>query len=118
MPKKGHQYPIDSDWKDRVRARLLELRIKQNELARRAKISKAALSQALSPESLQTAYVPEIHRALGWPVPPLVLAPDVLELVSIYTQLEPFDRGAFVQDARHKLEAKQISVPPRQKKTN
>jgi transcriptional regulator with XRE-family HTH domain len=104
VPKKGHQYPIDTDWKDRVRDRILELRISQNELARRARISKAALSDALSAESLQSAFVPGIHRALGWPVPPLVLAPDALELVSLYGQMEERDQGAFVQDARHKVE--------------
>ncbi len=104
MPKKGHQYPIDSEWKDRVRVRLLELSIKQNELARRAHISKASMSAALATDSLQSAYVPEIHRALGWPVPPLVLSPDKLELLALYDQMEDRDQGGLVERARAKVE--------------
>jgi transcriptional regulator with XRE-family HTH domain len=100
VPKKGHQYPIDDDWKQRVRDRMKELEITQNELARQAKISKASLSAALATASLQSAYVPEIHRALGWRIPPLVLSPDVLEMVAQYDQLDSFDRGVFLERLR------------------
>lgn len=57
MPLKGHAYPIDSDWRDRVAARILEMKISQNELARRAKISKASLSEALDSGSVQTTVI-------------------------------------------------------------
>ncbi len=104
MPKKGHQYPIDSGWKDRVRSRLAEMNITQNELARRANISKASLSEALAVGALQSAYVPEIHRALRWAAPQLVLSPDKLELLALYDQMEDRDQGGLVERARAKVE--------------
>lgn len=104
MPRKGHQYPIDSDWKRQVRERMLELGISQNELARRAKISKTSLSQALNTESLQTAYLPEIHKALGWRVPPLVLSQDAIEMLALYDSLDEFDRGVNIERLRAKVD--------------
>jgi transcriptional regulator with XRE-family HTH domain len=105
MPRKGHQYPIDDGWKERVRARLQEMGISQNELARLARISKASMSAALSKESLQSAVVPAIHKALGWPVPPLVLSADALEMISLYDEMDPRDQGGLLERARASVEA-------------
>lgn len=104
MPQKGHQYPIDRDWKRRVLERLEEMKISQNELARRAKISKSALSEALDDESIQSAAVARIHKVLGWPEPPLVLTLDALELLKLYEQLPDFDRGSLIENARNRVE--------------
>jgi transcriptional regulator with XRE-family HTH domain len=83
------------------------MNISQNELARRAKISKAALSEALADESLASAAVPEIHRALGWPIPTLVLKPDALEMQALFEQLGDQDRGGLLERARMKVEEMQ-----------
>lgn len=104
MPKKGHQYPIDTDWKARVKNRMSELGITQNELSRRAKISKTSLSQALSDASLQAAFLPEIHKALGWLVPPLVFSQDALEMLAQYEALDEFERGVQLERLRTKAE--------------
>jgi len=106
MPRKGPTYPINADWQRRVMARITEMGISQNELGRRAKVSKASMSDALTPGAVQSACVPAIHRALGWPEPPLVLTPDALELVSLYVQMGDRDQGAMVERARTLVEGK------------
>jgi transcriptional regulator with XRE-family HTH domain len=105
MPRKGSAYPIDQEWRRRVRERLTEMGITQNELGRRARVSKAALSDALSNDSKQSTCVPAIHRALGWPPPqPLVLSPDVQELLTLYAAMSEFDRGEMIGRARSSVE--------------
>lgn len=78
--------------------------ISQNELARRAKISKSSLSEALDDGSVQTTVMPQIHKALGWPQPPLALSPDTLELIALYNQMDARDQGAMVERARANVE--------------
>lgn len=94
MPRKGSAYPIDAAWKRAVTDAYTTAGITQNELARRAKISKAALSEALSTESVQSTCVPEIHRALGWPMPrPPLMPPDERELLAMWDGMDPLERG-------------------------
>lgn len=76
--------------------------ISQNELARRAKISKSSLSEALDDGSVQTTVMPQ--KALGWPMPPLALSPDTLELIALYNQMDARDQGAMVERARANVE--------------
>ena len=105
MPRKGSAYPITPQWRARVAERIEQLGISQNELARRAKVSKAALSEALNPASKQSTCVPAIHKALGWPPPQqLILAPDVLELISLYEAMPEHARGALIERARVNVE--------------
>lgn len=112
MPRKGHAYAIDKDWRDRVIARIGEMGITQNELARRAHISKAALSMALNADSLQTTVMPEIHKALGWDVPQLApMTADAQELLKLYAQMSEFDRGRMIERARGDVE--KIKAKPR-----
>lgn len=106
MPRKGPAYPIDSGWQRRVLERLDDLNITQNELARRARVSKASLSEALTEGAVQSTLVPVIHKALGWPVPPGVLNPDALELLALYDQMSERDQGAMVERARAVIETK------------
>jgi hypothetical protein len=68
--------------------------------ARLAKISKPALSEALASESVQTTVMPDIHKALGWRPPRLVLAPDQLELLAQWDAMDDFERGAQLERAR------------------
>ena len=104
MPRKGPAYAISKEWRALVLTRIKEMNISQNELARRAKISKAAISEALDEESIQTTVMPQIHRALGWHVPPLTLSPDQLELLALYDQMLERDQGAMVERARTSVE--------------
>src|SRR5689334_22888325 len=68
--------------------------ISQNELGRRAKVSKTSISDALGPDSKQSACVPEIHRALEWPPPaPLLLAQDAHEILALFDSLGEKDKG-------------------------
>jgi transcriptional regulator with XRE-family HTH domain len=100
-PRKGQPaYAISDDWQDRVRDRIAEMGISQNELARRAHISKSALSEALMSGAVETTVMPEIHKALGWPMPQIVLHPDRLELLALYEEMSEFDKGASLERLR------------------
>lgn len=104
MPRKGYAYPITPGWRERVLEKIIELGITQNELARRAKISKTSLSDALNEASVQTTVMPAIHKVLGWEPPPLALTPDTLELLALYEQMSERDQGAMVERARANVE--------------
>lgn len=104
MPRKGPAYAISKEWRALVLSRLKEMNISQNELARRAKISKAAISEALNEDSVQTTVMPQINKALGWHVPPVTLSPDQLELLALYDQMPERDQGAMVERARSNVE--------------
>lgn len=100
MPRKGPAYPISIQWRERVLAEMTHLKISQNELARRAKISKAAMSEALDAESVQTTVMPAIHKALGWPAPPTDFSPDSLEMLAMYEGLDERGKGAQMERLR------------------
>lgn len=102
MPRKGPAIPISDAWKKRVIDRIAEMGISQNALARKAKISKSALSEALSEESKQTTIMAEIHEALGWDPPP-TMTKDSLELMAIVEQLPERDQGELLGQARERL---------------
>ncbi len=113
MPKKGQAIPTSKEWKDRVKARLVELKISQNELARRAKISASSLSAALAPDSMQTTVMTEIHKVLGWEPPPTQFSPDAMELLALYEQMSELDRGKMIGEAKAKVESLKRAVPLR-----
>lgn len=102
-PKKGQpSYAISEQWQDEVRARIAEMDVSQNELARRAGISKAALSEALTVGAVETTVMPAIHKALGWPAPEVVVHPDRLEMLSLWSQLSDFEKGVQLESLRNK----------------
>lgn len=109
MPRKGPAYPITEEWQTWVRARIDEMKEaqeirSQNDLAVRAGISKASLSEALSENAVQTTVMPQIHKALGWP-PPLLTPPVyVLRLVEYFTELGELDQGQWLERFRQAVE--------------
>lgn len=101
MPRSGHAYPITNEWKQLVKDRLKEMGISQNELGRRAKISKAAMSQTFAEKSVQSTVAPQIHAALGWP-PPLLCPPlYVLQLVAAFESLPERMQGEWLERLRN-----------------
>lgn len=87
MPRKGPAYPTSDEWKKQVREAIDDLiEHKRHDIdsdaafARYAKISKSALSEALSSERQQTPMMPDINEALGWPAPYVLSTPDELEV--------------------------------------
>ena len=116
MPRKGPAYAITPGWRDRVLERIGEMKISQNELARRARISKASMSDALADGAVQTTVMPQIHKVLGWDPPPTGFAPDALELLALYTQMSERDQGALVERARQDV-ANRKANPGRRKNT-
>jgi lambda repressor-like predicted transcriptional regulator len=110
MPKKGPAIPIPSGWKERVIARIDELGISQNELARRAKIAKSSLSAALADGSVQTTVMAQIHKVLGWDPPPTQFSPDAMELVALYEQMPEHDRGELIGRARERVRQARVSA--------
>ena len=102
MPKRGPAIPVSPAWKKRVLDRIEEMGISQNALARKAGISKSALSETLADESKQTTVMAEIHKALGWDPPP-TMTKDSLELMSIVEQLPERDQGEILGQARERL---------------
>lgn len=105
MPRKGQAFPIDDNWRGQVRSAIAERFKSEAAFARHARISKASLSEALSPGSKQSTLVPAIHRALGWPAPrPLLLSRDDEELLRLVSQLDTTDRAALRERAMTLLE--------------
>ncbi len=104
MPRKGPAYAITPQWQRDVLDRIEEMEISQNELARRAKISKASLSEALAAEAVQTTVMPAIHKALGWPEPPLAMTRDALEMMKLYSEMSERDQGEMLGRARAVVE--------------
>ena len=106
MPRKGPAYPISKEWQDEVRARVDEMGISQNELARRAGIAISSLSEALKDGAVQTTVMREINKAIGLPPPPAAFTPDNLELNYLWDNMSERDRGALLADARRAASTK------------
>ncbi len=105
MPRRGQAIPITQEWKDRVRRRIEEMQISQNELARRVGVAPSAISAALAPSSKQTTVMRQIHRALEWPPPPDAITPDALEMLRVLEQLSERDQGELLGRAKEMLAA-------------
>jgi transcriptional regulator with XRE-family HTH domain len=105
VPKKGHQFPIDAAWQGRVRAGIRKLGISQNEFATRCGMRKSSMSAALRSGAIQTAFMPEIHRELGWDPPPRALPPHQLEALDLLDRLPEIAQGRYVERLRAEVEA-------------
>lgn len=109
MPRKGPAYPFTEDWQGWVRDRIEQM-IRdgeipsQNAFAKKAGISKASLSEALKPGAKQTAYMPEIHKALGWPMPLRSPPNHVIRLVEFFTELPELEQGRWLEKIRQEVE--------------
>ena len=110
MPRTGGAYKITDDWRKEVRQAIDAMRdengkeLSDARFAELAGISKAALSEALSPTSIQTTVMPEIHKALGWKPPRLVIAPDALEVLAQFDALGEFKRGQMLERLRQEAQ--------------
>ena len=61
----GRYYPVDSAWKDDIKALLEKRGISQAELARRISASPGSIVLLFKPDTVQSRLVPAIHRVLG-----------------------------------------------------
>lgn len=109
MPRSGPAYPITKEWQGWVRSRIEEMKKtgelrSQNELAERAGISKASLSEALTEGAVQSTVMPQIHKALGWPKPLLAPPIYVLELVESFSQLPQLEQGRILEQMRQAVQ--------------
>ncbi len=112
MPRKGPAFPTSKEWKEQVSAAIKALTKDPDSgitsdaaFARKAKISKSALSEALSddPSRKQTPMMPDINAALGWPAPRVLSTPDELELWAAVQALEERELGRILGLAETKL---------------
>lgn len=85
--RQGPAHPVSTEWKRAVRARIKELGMEQNELARRLGCAQSSLATLLGPVARQSSLVPAIHAALGWPAPGVPVGPDAAELLHLFVQL-------------------------------
>jgi hypothetical protein len=69
MARRGPAYPITDEWKSSVRLRLKEISMTEKQLASRIGCAQSTISETLSPASMQSSLVPDIHKVLGWPEP-------------------------------------------------
>ncbi len=94
MPRRGIQFHVDDPWRESVRERLAELGKKAAWLAAEAGCRPSLISELLSGKRDSTTYLPEIHRALGFPAPqgPL-LSQDDEELLEMKARLTPEQRS-------------------------
>jgi len=106
MPRPGGAYIITDEWRRKVRAAIDAMTddngkpLSDAKFAKLAGIAKSSLSEALAPESTQTSVMPQIHQALGWEEPRLVIAPDTLEALAQWDSLGEFARGAMLEKLR------------------
>jgi hypothetical protein len=111
MPRKGQAFPVDDPWRRRVLVHLDEHERSKAWLSKEI----GAPSRSLVNELLeldpskkrvhQSTFVPEIHKALGWPPPSMASAPDVVsEIVYLYELLDDSGRRATLTEARKQLD--------------
>lgn len=98
--RQGPAHPVSAEWKRSVRARIQELGIEQNELARRVGCAQSSLATLLGPIAKQSSIVPAIHKALGWPPPGVPVGPDAAELLDLFVQLPDEIRAATLAQVR------------------
>lgn len=109
MPRKGIAYPVDDAWRRRVIERLREMGWTNARLAREARCPRSLLTELLRLDDRgarrhQTPYLPEIHKALGWPEPQVAAAPVVIpELEHVYGLLDERGRERVLASAREEL---------------
>ena len=119
MPKPGGAYIIDDEWRRRVREAIAEMvdengkAMSEAKFAKRAGIAKSSLSEALSPTSVQTSVMPQIHAALGWEPPRLVIAPDTLEALAQFDALSDFKKGEMLEKLRAEAARERARNPKR-----
>lgn len=96
-PRKGPSYPINSEWQQAVRARMLELNIDQYQLASLVGCKQPSISALLSPAARHSALIPAIHEALAWP-PPSIFVPskDSAEIVRLVADMPDDVKDAFI----------------------
>lgn len=108
MPRKGPAFGITPEWQGWVRDRIDEM-VRNGEvkndaaLAKKAKIAKSSLSEALKEGAVQTTVMREIHKALGWPPPAMALPVKVLEFLQLYLKLDDGVRGEMLGELREKV---------------
>jgi hypothetical protein len=107
--RKGASYAITPEWQKWVRERIEQLKreekIKSDTdfAVNHAKISKAALSEALKPGRVETNVMIEIHKGLGWPPPAKGLHPKVLEFLYLFIKLDDGTRGEMLGELRERV---------------
>lgn len=110
MPRKGHAYPVDDEWRSRVEERLKELGLKRSDLAKTVGCQRSLITELLqtNPHKNQrnhTTFLPEIHAALFWPAPQAVLGPsEVPELGYLYERLDDRGKAVVLGVARKELD--------------
>lgn len=105
-------YPVTERWRALVRARISEMEISQAELARRIGHTPASVTNILR-DNRSSSLIPDIHRVLGWPPPPLPedVVPtegtrDVKEFAAIGRQLPDDLRASTLAYLRSVLESR------------
>lgn len=105
MPRKGQAYPVDDEWRARVRQRLTEKGLRLSDLARETKMPRSTLSELLDGKRRQTTYLPEIHDALGWDPPQSPLpSRDAGELMYLWDRMDEVGRQAMIDRGRARLD--------------
>ncbi len=108
MPKPGGAYIITPEWRRDVRLAIDAMGLSDAKFAERAGIAKSSLSEALAPESIQTSVMPQIHEALGWDPPRLVIAPDTLEVLKHWDALSDFSKGSMLEKLKAEVAKERV----------
>lgn len=97
---RGRAYPVDDDWRRRVRDVMDSKGWSQADLAREVPCSPSVISELLSGKSNESPLIPEIHTALGWSPPHVsVLAPDTEELLALWQKLDERRKARLLERA-------------------
>jgi hypothetical protein len=111
MPKEGPAYTITPEWQERVRVRMVELKItKKNgepnfaELTRRVGCGRTAMWQMMQPGAVETGWMPEVHKVLKWDPPVNSNDQFEAELIAAFRRLPDVDKGRELERMRQKAE--------------
>lgn len=107
--RRGHAYPVKTQWQEDVRARLKALGMTRKDLARKIGAAQSSVQDALtSPEAKHSVLVPAIHAAIGWSPPPdpqspPLPSPDAIEMAHLFDRLPEDVRRKLRDDAEFYL---------------
>lgn len=121
VPRRGPAYPTTPEWKQAVREAIDEKGLDLKRFARKLRCAQSSLSEALADNGIQSSLVPVIHKALGWPPPPLpqpppndpipIATPDAVELAAMFDRLPEELRQKLKSDAE--MYTRLVGGPPK-----
>lgn len=99
--KLGPAFPVDEDWKAKVRSELKTRSISLATLGDAVGARSPSIHFLLGPKSKSSSLVPAIHEFFGWPLPGIPsVSTDRQEIMSIVDKLDEDGRKWLLEQAQ------------------